>query len=180
MQATVADAGSSSNGSRHITVRNIERWHWAQPWRKNNAQLHSPVCTFELPDAAKGWKGPRLNLSLPSFRWALPAACCSCCNGICLLVTANKSCHTGTVPLLLNLSEDKCIEKVSCLLLGLWYLATIMLYPLYSMDAVAGLCMLSLAFWMLSLAFCILLLVMHTHTCKLRMPLVTLYGIATA
>lgn len=67
-QASAAGAASSSISSRGITVRNIERRHWAQPWRKNSEQLHSPVCTFELPDAAKGWKGPRLNLSLPSFR----------------------------------------------------------------------------------------------------------------
>lgn len=66
-QASAAGAASSSISSRGITVRNIERRHWAQPWRKNSEQLHSPVCTFELPDAAKGWKGPRLNLSLPSF-----------------------------------------------------------------------------------------------------------------
>ena len=100
-QASAVEAASSSSGSssssRGITVRNVERRHWAQPWRKNNEQLQSPVCTIDLPVAVKGWKGPRLNLSLPSFRCAcLPAVatklfesakeicCCSCCNRICV------------------------------------------------------------------------------------------------
>lgn len=65
-----SNGGSSSSSGGGVTVRNIERRHWAQPWRKNSVQLQSPVCTLELPDAGKGWKGPRLNLSLPSFRCA--------------------------------------------------------------------------------------------------------------
>lgn len=90
IQASTAEAatsssngGSSSSGGGGVTIRNIERRHWAQPWRKNKAQLQSPVCTLELPDAGKGWKGPRLNLSLPSFRCGWSALCCLCCNSIC-------------------------------------------------------------------------------------------------
>ncbi|KAL3163068.1 hypothetical protein ABBQ32_009491 [Trebouxia sp. C0010 RCD-2024] len=76
-QASAAEAAGSSGigSSRGVTVRNVEKRHWAQPWRKNSEQLQSPVCTIDLPHAAKGWKGPRLNLSLPSFRCALLAFC---------------------------------------------------------------------------------------------------------
>lgn len=84
--ASSSNGGSSSGGG--VTVRNIERSHWAQPWRKNSAQLQSPVCTLELPDAGKGWKGPRLNLSLPSFRCAWSALCYLCCISMCSLAAA--------------------------------------------------------------------------------------------
>ena len=68
-QHTQASAAAASS-SRGITIRNVERRHWAQPWRKNPEQLQEPVCSLDLPEAAKGWKGPRLKLSLPSFRYA--------------------------------------------------------------------------------------------------------------
>lgn len=63
-EAAAAAAGTSSRG---VTVRNVERRHWAQPWRRNSEQLQQPVCSLDLPHAGKGWKGPRLRLSLPSF-----------------------------------------------------------------------------------------------------------------
>lgn len=62
-----AEAGVSS-----IVVKNRERRHWAQPWRHNKEQMQQPVCTLHLPPALQGWHGPRLKLSLPSFR-------CVCC-----------------------------------------------------------------------------------------------------
>lgn len=63
MQASAAQEALS----RGIVVRNVERRHWAQPWKKNIEQLQQPVCSLDLPGEAKGWKGPRLKLSLPSF-----------------------------------------------------------------------------------------------------------------
>ena len=51
-----------------ITIRNVEQRRWSQFWRKNTEQLHDPVCRLSLPDAAKGWQGPRIKMSLPSFR----------------------------------------------------------------------------------------------------------------
>ena len=51
-----------------IVVKNRERRHWAQPWRHNKEQMQQPVCTLHLPPALQGWNGPRLKLSLPSFR----------------------------------------------------------------------------------------------------------------
>lgn len=65
-QHTQASAAAESS-SRGITVTNVERRHWAQPWRKNHERLEEAVCSLDLPDAATGWKGPRLKLSLPSF-----------------------------------------------------------------------------------------------------------------
>ena len=52
-----------------IVIRNAERRHWAQPWKRNQEQMQQPVCTLHLPDALRGWKGPRLKLALPSFRY---------------------------------------------------------------------------------------------------------------
>lgn len=63
-------AAAAGTSSGEITVRNVERRHWAQPWRRNSEQLQEPVCSLDLPDVGKGWKGPRLRLSLPSFRCA--------------------------------------------------------------------------------------------------------------
>ena len=51
-----------------IVIRNAERRHWAQPWKRNQEQMQQPVCTLHLPDALRGWRGPRLKLALPSFR----------------------------------------------------------------------------------------------------------------
>ena len=65
-QAPAAPEGSS----RGVTIRNVERRHWAQPWRRNTEQLQEPVCKLDMPNEAKGWKGPRIKMSLPSFRWA--------------------------------------------------------------------------------------------------------------
>ncbi|DBA85143.1 TPA: hypothetical protein ACH3X2_005862 [Trebouxia sp. C0005] len=66
-QQQIEASAAAASSSRGITVRNVERRHWAQPWRKNHEQLQTPVCSLDLPEAAKGWKGPRLKLSLPSF-----------------------------------------------------------------------------------------------------------------
>lgn len=65
-----AAAGSSSNnsGAEVVALHNVDRGRRALPGR--------PVAVLQLPAVARtGFLGPRLRLSLPSFRWVAGWVC---------------------------------------------------------------------------------------------------------
>lgn len=39
-----SNSSSISSSRKGVTIRNVERRHWAQPWRRNTEQLQEPVC----------------------------------------------------------------------------------------------------------------------------------------
>ncbi|BDA42510.1 Protein NEOXANTHIN-DEFICIENT 1 [Coccomyxa sp. Obi] len=54
--------------SHPVLLHNEERRSWLQPWKAPAQGLRTPVCSMALPPARrKGWPGPRIRLSLPSF-----------------------------------------------------------------------------------------------------------------
>ncbi len=59
--------------SRPVVLHNEERRSWLQPWKAPAQGLRTPVCCMTLPPARrKGWPGPRIRLSLPSFSGGTP------------------------------------------------------------------------------------------------------------
>jgi hypothetical protein len=61
-KGTGSSSSSSSRGEEVVSLHNVDRGNRGLPQR--------PVAVFRLPAVAtEGFLGPRLRLSLPSFRW---------------------------------------------------------------------------------------------------------------
>ncbi len=73
--------------SHPVLLHNEERRSWLQPWKAPAQGLRTPVCSMALPPARrKGWPGPRIHLSLPSFSGGTPD-CPDLLQYTCQLVT---------------------------------------------------------------------------------------------
>jgi hypothetical protein len=56
--------------SMQVVLHNEERRGWLQRWKASTQGLRTPVCSMLLPPQCRGWAGPRVRLTLPSFSGA--------------------------------------------------------------------------------------------------------------
>ena len=63
-------SAASAAGKRELVLQNREAGPWWRGRPPGPRGLRHPVCRLRLPPMPTGWLGPRMHISLPSFRCA--------------------------------------------------------------------------------------------------------------